>query len=189
MTERCDETSIWRILSEKVIHDSPWMKLTIADVRLPDGTIIEHRIVRYPGPTAGVLMHDPDTESVLLVWRHRFITDHWGWEVPAGLGEPGESPEVAAVREAAEETGYSAVNPRPLVEIDTSSGLMDETFHCFYADRWLRVGSAEADVESARICWIPISRLNALIQDGKLRHAHSLTAVLKAMHDGLIAAT
>ena len=31
--------------------------------------------------------------GVLLLWRHRFTTDTWGWEVPAGRIDPGESPE------------------------------------------------------------------------------------------------
>jgi 8-oxo-dGTP pyrophosphatase MutT (NUDIX family) len=28
-----------------------------------------------------------------MIWRHRFITDTWGWEVPAGWADDGEEPE------------------------------------------------------------------------------------------------
>ena len=29
--------------------------------------------------------------KALLLWRHRFITDTWGWEIPIGGIEPGEA--------------------------------------------------------------------------------------------------
>jgi len=70
---------------------------------LPGGERFDHHAVRYPQPAAGTIVRDPD-RGVLLIWRHRFITDTWGWEIPAGRSEPGESPEEAAVRETIEET-------------------------------------------------------------------------------------
>lgn len=38
---------------------------------------------------------------------HRFITDTWGWEIPAGAADPGEAIEDTARREAFEETGWA----------------------------------------------------------------------------------
>jgi 8-oxo-dGTP pyrophosphatase MutT (NUDIX family) len=40
------------------------------------------------------------------MWRHRFTTDSWAWELPMGLVEESESPEGAAAREVLEETGW-----------------------------------------------------------------------------------
>jgi 8-oxo-dGTP pyrophosphatase MutT (NUDIX family) len=34
-----------------------------------------------------------DRQEVLMMWRHRFITYSWAWELPMGLVEEGESPE------------------------------------------------------------------------------------------------
>ena len=44
--------------------------------------------------------------SVLLLWRHRFVTDTWGWEVPAGRVDASETAMQAAQRETLEETGW-----------------------------------------------------------------------------------
>jgi 8-oxo-dGTP pyrophosphatase MutT (NUDIX family) len=43
------------------------------------------------------------SQEALLIWRHRFITGTWGWEVPTGEVEDGESPAEAAAREFTEE--------------------------------------------------------------------------------------
>ncbi|WP_313047547.1 NUDIX domain-containing protein [Nonomuraea jabiensis] len=49
------------------------------------------------------------------MWRHRFVFDRWGWELPGGLVEAGEDPMVTAAREVEEETGYRPKNVERLV--------------------------------------------------------------------------
>ncbi|MEZ5141277.1 MAG: NUDIX domain-containing protein [Acidimicrobiales bacterium] len=85
----------WTVHGERTIYDSPWVRLTLVDVEVPDGDRFEHHVVRFPRSAAGVVVHDPG-RGVLLLWRHRFITDTWGWEVPAGWVEEAESVEAAA---------------------------------------------------------------------------------------------
>jgi len=80
----------------------------------------------HPAATAGLLVHDVNKDEVLLIWRHRFIAGHWGWEIPAGLADEAESPRDAAIRECAEEAGYRAKDPQVIVSMDTSRGISDE---------------------------------------------------------------
>jgi hypothetical protein len=80
----------WRVHGERVIYESPWVSLHLADVELPDGTRFDHHVVRTPQKAAGAVVHDG--RGVLLLWRHRFITDTWGWEVPAGRIDPARPP-------------------------------------------------------------------------------------------------
>lgn len=53
--------------------------------------------------TAFILRHTPDGRTQIAVLRH----PHAGLQIPAGTLEPGETPEQAVRREAAEETGLS----------------------------------------------------------------------------------
>src|SRR5580693_10693628 len=97
------------VLSEKQLYEDGWLDIRMADVELPDGRHLEHRLIRTP-PGAGAVVTDQH-QRVLLLWRHRFITGTWGWEIPIGKIDPGEDPAAAAARETEEETGW---RPGPL---------------------------------------------------------------------------
>ena len=73
----------WIVHGERALYSSPWVGLRMVDVEIPGGERFEHHVVRVPRQAAGCVVHDPD-RGVLLLWRHRFITDTWGWEIPAG---------------------------------------------------------------------------------------------------------
>ena len=81
----------WIVHGERIIYDSPWVRLALTDIEIPGGRRFEHHVVRMPAQAAGTVIYDP-ARGVLLLWRHRFTTDSWGWEVPAGMVDEGETP-------------------------------------------------------------------------------------------------
>jgi ADP-ribose pyrophosphatase YjhB (NUDIX family) len=101
----------WIVHSEKPLYTDPWLDIRLADVELPDGRHLEHRLIRT-APGAGAVVTDHDGRALLL-WRHRFITDTWGWEIPIGKADAGEDPARAAAREVEEETGWREVRQEP----------------------------------------------------------------------------
>ncbi|MGC0414531.1 NUDIX hydrolase [Embleya sp. AB8] len=66
-----------------------------------------------------------DQDRVLMMWRHRFMADRWGWEIPGGLVDLGEGPEDAALRELLEETGYRPTTSRHVVRFQPTVGMVD----------------------------------------------------------------
>src|SRR5690348_12490882 len=90
-------TMRWTVHGEREVYASPWVTVTLADIEIPGHERFEHHVVRSPRPAAACLVDDPE-RGVLLLWRHRFITDSWGWEVPAGGVADGESLVEAAAR-------------------------------------------------------------------------------------------
>ncbi|MGH9186918.1 MAG: NUDIX hydrolase, partial [Acidimicrobiales bacterium] len=88
----------WTVHGERSLYDSDWVSLRLVDVEIPGGERFEHHVVRGAAAAAGTVVHD-SAHGVLMMWRHRFITDTWGWEIPAGRIDPGESPMEAAARE------------------------------------------------------------------------------------------
>src|ERR1035437_8223803 len=95
----------WQTFGERTVYDSAWMRVTLVDVAVPGHGRVDHHVLRMPAFASGTVVHDP-ARGLLLLWRHRVITDSWGWEIPAGRIDPGESPAEAAARETLEETGW-----------------------------------------------------------------------------------
>jgi 8-oxo-dGTP pyrophosphatase MutT (NUDIX family) len=60
------------------------------DVELPDGERFWHHVVHLHRAATTVLVNNHD--QVLLLWRHRFVQDRWGWELPGGLIDEGVEP-------------------------------------------------------------------------------------------------
>ena len=85
-----DGPSRWKTFGERVIYDNPWVWLGQVDVELPDGERFWHHVVRLHRAAMMVLIDEQD--RVLLLWRHRFVQDRWGWELPGGLIDEGEEP-------------------------------------------------------------------------------------------------
>ncbi len=171
----------WTQHGQRWVYESDWVSLALVDVEVPGGSRFDHHVVRLPRPAAGVVVHDrrPDVgDSVLLLWRHRFITGTWGWEVPAGAVDDGEAPVEAAAREVLEETGWA---PGPLTHLHgyhPSNGLSDQRFELYAADGATHVGEPSDPSESERVEWVPVARVRRLIRDGAVTDGLSLSALL-----------
>lgn len=103
----------WKVISDKQLYADQWLDIRAADVELPNGRHLDYRFIRM-APTAGTAIID-DERRVLLIWRHRFITGLWGWEIPMGRIEADETPAQAAAREVEEETGWRPGQLQPLL--------------------------------------------------------------------------
>lgn len=103
----------WKTHGERQIYTNKWVNLCLVDVQQPDGRRWEYHVVRLRHLAVAAVVND--RQEVLMMWRHRFITDSWAWELPMGLVEEGESPEEAAAREVLEETGWRPGPIKPLI--------------------------------------------------------------------------
>ncbi|MGW5950531.1 NUDIX domain-containing protein, partial [Streptomyces celluloflavus] len=94
----------WNNLSEQTVYANPWFRVNLADVELPDGRHLDHYLIRMRPVAVATVVNEAN--EVLLLWRHRFITDAWGWELAAGVVEDGEDIAASAAREREEESEW-----------------------------------------------------------------------------------
>jgi 8-oxo-dGTP pyrophosphatase MutT (NUDIX family) len=168
--------SVWKNLGERTVYENPWLRVNLADVELPDGRHLDHYLIRQRPVALATAVNEQD--EVLLLWRHRFITDSWGWELAAGVVEDGELLEEAAAREMLEETGWRPGPLRHLLTVEPSNGLADAMHHVYWTESAEHVGDPEDAFESERREWVALSRVPELVARGEVRSANAVAALL-----------
>jgi ADP-ribose diphosphatase len=168
----------WTVHSEKPLYEDAWLDIRLADVELPDGRHLQHRLIRTPPGAGCVTIREG---GVLLLWRHRFITGTWGWEIPIGKIDPGEDPAHAASRETEEETGWRPDGLTPLLRVEPSPGISDSVHHVYLARSAERIGPPDDDFESSKIAWVPLDSVSGLISRGEISSGTTLAALLYAL--------
>jgi 8-oxo-dGTP pyrophosphatase MutT (NUDIX family) len=123
----------WKVHGQQTLYQSDWVNVGVADVELPDGRHLDHHVLRMHRQSASAAVID-DQGRVLMLWRHRFITDRWGWELPCGWVNPGEDPAEATRREVLEETGWEPGPVKLLCSYGADVGISDARFHLYQAD-------------------------------------------------------
>lgn len=80
------ELTRWVVHGERLVYDNRWIRLGLADVEIPGGERFEHHVVHLDRAAIAVVLDEQD--RVLLMWRHRFVFDRWGWSFLAGSSRP-----------------------------------------------------------------------------------------------------
>ena len=84
----------WVIHGERLVDDTPHIRVSLADVELPNHVRFTQYVFRMRRCAMTVVLHDAG-ERVLMMRRHRFIVDRWVWEPPGGyVQEPATGPHV-----------------------------------------------------------------------------------------------
>jgi 8-oxo-dGTP pyrophosphatase MutT (NUDIX family) len=96
----------WRKLASKYLVKEKWATLRVDTCELQNGTVKDdYYVLEYPNWVNAVALTKEN--QVILVRQYRFAADIISLEIPGGVIDDGEDPEVAIKRELLEETGYS----------------------------------------------------------------------------------
>lgn len=167
----------WQVHGERTLYDNRWVRLTQVDVEAPDGNRWWHHVVRLQRCAMAVVLDEHD--RVLLLWRHRFVPDEFGWELPGGIVEADEDAAVAAAREVEEETGWRPTGPmRHLITFQPMGGMVDSPHEVFLAEGADYIGEPADAEEAGRVEWVPPSEIPKLIQSQGIAGSGSLVGLL-----------
>lgn len=179
-----DETAHLEVVSSReLLHGRIW-SVRRDVVVLPWGTQAERDVVVHPGAVAVLALDDED--RVLLIRQYRHPVGMFLFEIPAGLLDViDEDPLVAAQRELAEESGYTAEHWQVLVDEVNTPGGSTEALRCYLA-RGLkplpdgRPHTGEAEEGHLPRAWVPLSEARDLVLTGALTNGTTALAILAA---------
>lgn len=173
----------WTITSERVGYENPWVRVDHHEVIHPDGSDGIYGVVRFANQAIGVLPLFEDG-TVPLVGQHRFALNEYSWELPEGGGPKDQTPEEAARRELAEETGLRAEHLIEIGQADLSNSVTDEVAVYFLA--WGLTEGEKQPEPSEQLAHqrVPFGELYQDILAGRIRDSLTIlmvqTAILKA---------
>lgn len=165
------------ILGERAVYDNQWVRLVLAEIQPPNGVSFEHHVVRLGHVVVAAVVNA--SGEVLMMWRHRFAVDEWGWELPGGIAEPGEQPAVTAAREFEEETGWRPTGSlRHLVSFQPMPGMVDTPHEVWTAEGAEKVGEPSDAEEAAIIEWVPLANIPDMVKRGEIAGSGPLVGLL-----------
>lgn len=167
----------WRVFGERTLYDNRWVRLVQVEVEPPNGHRFWHHVVRLQTVALAIVLDDQD--RVLMLWRHRFVTDEFAWELPGGIVGDDEDGPAAAAREVTEETGWRPTGAaQHLVSFQPMPGMVDTPHEVYLVRGAEHVGEPTDAEEAGRVDWIPVHNLPTLIQRGHVAGSGTLVGLL-----------
>ena len=164
-----------KTISSEVLYEGRIVTLRKDHVTTVSGTstreIVEHV------PCVAMVALKPDGK-VVLIHQFRKPLDRVVTEIPAGMIEPGEEPQAAAVRELKEETGYTAGHVRFLTELHPTVGYCTEKISVYLMTD-LTAGETDFDPNEAIDSEeVPIEEAEERILRGEMSDAKALVGIM-----------
>lgn len=169
-----------KVHDERTIYDNEWVRLVQVKIEPPDGREFWHHVVRLQTVALAAVFDEQD--QVLMIWRHRFVSDEFGWELPGGIVEAGEDPAAAAARETEEETGWRPTDPmRHVYSFQPMPGMVDTPHEIYTVNGAEQIGEPGDLEEAGVVRWIPLADVPRLIRANEVAGSGSLVALLHVL--------
>lgn len=185
---------LWKELEKKQVNDFRIFKACMIKSEAPDGRIKE--FVQLDSPhwinVVGLVKNDKGEDCFLMVRQFRHGSGTLTLEFPAGLVDPGEKPEAAAVRELSEETGYKAEKFILIGSANPDPAFMNNTSFTYFAVNPTRETEQSLDDdEIIDVEMIPLPQFEKDMGNGEFINAISILAYAfykRALADGTVLA-
>ena len=160
---------------DKIVFSVPWFDIL---ERSQNDASQPHYLLRA-NDYVSVLAATEDG-SLLLVRQYRPAVMGHTLELPSGHIEDGESPEAAARRELAEETGYESHRFEHLGTLAPDTGRMVNQLWCYYASGAMPLGPTVEREQGVELVRMAPGELIRGVSHGEINHALTLAVLMLA---------
>lgn len=166
----------WRKISSRHILDHPRMQLVEDEVELPSGKKIQYLRQEYSG-RGGVIVICRKDDKILVQREYSYPVDEILWQFPGGKIEADETPEQAATRELAEESGIKAENAKCIGWFYPDNRRTNARLFVVECDYVTDDEKARPDdTEFIESEWIENGQISQMIRRGEVRNYAMLAA-------------
>ena len=124
-----------------------------------------------------------ESEDVVFIRQFRHGSEKITLEIPGGMVDPGEDPQVAAVRECLEESGYEAGKVDSLRVLNPNPAIFPNRLHTFVARNCQAVAEiANTSTEHTEVVLLPFKDLPARLQSGEIDHALVVATLWRVLY-------
>ena len=166
----------WKIINSKRDTSFRVFSLRTDTAQSPRNGIICDFHILESNPWVNVIPITED-EQVILVRQYRHGIRDLTLEIPGGLVDEGDTPEQAAWRELAEETGYTAREMVPLGFVHPNPAIQNNKCYTFLAKDAYRAGEQHQDsAEDIEVVVSPLRDIPDLIRHQAITHSLVIVA-------------
>jgi ADP-ribose pyrophosphatase len=165
-----------RVAGTTPVFDGRILRVRVDQLAYADGSSHGYERVEY-GEAAVLVPVDADGQ-LLMVRQYRHAIGEELLELPAGgIDRTDESPEAAAQRELREETGFRGKLTR-IGGLFLAPGYSDEYQHIYAAHDLVADALDPDEEEDVRLEHVAIDDALAMVDDGRIRDAKTIAALL-----------
>lgn len=183
MAKPLSNSGAWQTLGQREIHDaSPFLRLTVEHVRLPDGREVRD-YYRLDKPDYALVVPRLADGRYLLLRQYKHGVKAAGYYPPGGHVAVGETPLAAVQRELLEETGYGAERWRSLGSFTVDANQGCGRAHLFLAEELRRTAApCSGDLEEIQLVELTLPELRAAVGAGEVNALGAVAAFALALN-------
>lgn len=113
-----------------------------------------------------------DKNEIVCIRQFRHGSEEITLEIPGGMVDEGEAPDVSAARECLEETGYETDELISLGTLSPNPALFSNQLHTYLAPGVKRVAEVDnTSTEHTEVQLIPLEQVVDMLISGEINHA------------------
>jgi 8-oxo-dGTP pyrophosphatase MutT (NUDIX family) len=167
----------WEMLSSREIYKNNWIRLREDQVKTPAGADGIYGVIETK-PAIGIVPLNQELETY-LVGQYRYTLNIYSWEIPEGGGNENEPILEGAMRELAEETGFTAAKWTSLGICHTSNSFTNETAYLFLAENLISGEPKPDHTEKLQLRKLPFKSAWDMVLKGDITDAMSIIGLMR----------